>query len=114
MGMSTHPTPHSLLQQIAQITRMEPGKLCVMRQGPDGPYYSLQCREEGKPVARYVPREEAELVASHTANYERFQTLVGQYVALVAAQTRAEREAGSKKKTPRPSSSWPKIRKSSN
>jgi hypothetical protein len=68
MGMSTHSTPHSLLQQIAQITRMEPGKLCVMRQGPDGPYYSLQCREEGKPVARYVPREEAELVASHTAN----------------------------------------------
>jgi hypothetical protein len=112
--MSTHPTPHLLLQQIAQITRMEPGKLCVMRQGPDGPYYSLQCREEGKPVARCVPREEAELVASHTANYERFQTLVGQYVALVAAQTRAEREAGSKKKTPRPSSSWPKMRKSSN
>jgi hypothetical protein len=61
-----------------------------------------------------VPREEAELVASHTANYERFQTLVGQYVALVAAQTRAERQAGSKKKTQRPSSSWPKMRKSSN
>ena len=34
-----------------------------MRQGPDGPYYSLQCREGGKPVARYVPREEADLVA---------------------------------------------------
>lgn len=114
MGMNTHPTPHSLLQQIAQIKRMEPGKLCVMRQGPDGPYYSLQFREGGKPVARYVPREEAELVANHTANYERFQTLIGQYVALVAAQTRAERQAGSKKKTPRPSSSWPKIRKSSN
>ena len=93
---------------------MEPGKLCVMRQGPEGPYYSLQCREGGKPVARYVAREEAELVASHTANYERFQTLVGQYVALVAAQTRAEREAGSKKKSPHPSSFWPKIRKSSN
>ena len=114
IGMSTHPTPHLLLQQIAQITRMEPGKLCVMRQGPDGPYYSLQCREGGKPVARYVPREEAELVASHTANYERFQILVGRYVALVAAQTRAEREAGSKKKSPRPSSSWPTIRKFSN
>jgi hypothetical protein len=98
MGMSTHSTPHSLLQQIAQIKRMEPGKLCIMRQGPDGPYYSLQCRERGKPVARYVPREEAELVASHTAHYERFQALVGQYVALVAARTRAEREAGSKKR----------------
>ena len=52
-------------------------------------------------------------MASHTANYERFQTLVGQYVALVAAQTRAEREVGSKKKTARPISSWPKSRKSS-
>ena len=30
------------------------GKLRVMRQGPDGPYYSLQCREGGKPVARYT------------------------------------------------------------
>jgi hypothetical protein len=70
-----------------------------------GGYYTLQFREGGKPVARYVPREEAELVASHTANYERFQTLVGQYVALVAAQTRAERQAGSKNRTPRPSSS---------
>jgi hypothetical protein len=29
------------------------------------------------------PREEADLVASHTANYELFQTLIGQYVALV-------------------------------
>jgi hypothetical protein len=105
-------TPHTLLQQIAQISRMEPGKLCVIRQGPDGPYYSLQCRQQGKNLTRYVPRDQAPLVAAHTANYERFQSLVAEYVTLVAHQTRAEREAGSKKKTSPPRSSWPRTRKS--
>jgi hypothetical protein len=31
--------PTQLLQQIAQIQRMEPGKVCVIGQGPNGPYY---------------------------------------------------------------------------
>jgi hypothetical protein len=109
--MTIPPTPQSILQQIAQIDRMEPGKLCIMRQGPDGPYYNLQCRVQGKPVARYVSRGQVEQVVAHTANYQRFQGLVAQYVVLVAAQTRAERERGFKKKTPRHSSSWPKSRK---
>ena len=105
-------TAQRLLQQIAQISRLEPGKLCVIRQGPDGPYYKLQCREKGKNSTRYVPRDQASLVAAHTANYERFQSLVAAYVALVANQTRAEREAGFKKKTFRARSSWPKTKKS--
>jgi hypothetical protein len=105
-------TPQSLLQQIAQISRLEPGELCVIRQGPDGPYYNLQCRQNGKTVTHYVPREQAEVVAAHTANYERFQGLVAAYVALVANQTRAEREAGFKKKTSPSRSSWPKTRRS--
>ena len=113
IAMNQSPTPESLLQQMAQISRMEPGKLCVLRQGPDGPYYNLQSRQNGKTVTRYVPRDQAELVALHTANHERFQTLVAEYVDVVADQTRAEREAGSKKKTPRPRSSWRKTRKSS-
>ena len=107
------PTPQSLLQQIAQIQRMEPGKLCTIRQGPHGPFYNLQCRQHGKTVTRYIPREQAQLVALHTANHQCFQKLVAEYVALVAVQTRAEREAGLKKKTSRPNSSSPRIRKSS-
>jgi hypothetical protein len=98
---------------MAQISRMEPGKLCVIRQGPDGPYYNLQCRQNGKTLTRYVPRDQAELVAAHTANYERFQALVTEYIVLVAKRTHAEREAGSKKKTSRRRSSWPKTGKSS-
>lgn len=112
--MNQQSTPQSLLQQMAQIDRMEPGKLCVIRQGPDGPYYNLQCRENGETITRYVPRDQAELVAANTANHERFQALAAQYVALVAERTRAERETGSKKKTSRPTSSWRKTRKSNN
>ena len=44
-----------LLDQIAAITRMEAGKLCVIREGPTGPYYNHQCYEAGRNVSRYVP-----------------------------------------------------------
>jgi hypothetical protein len=113
LPMNEHPSPQLLLQQIAQIKRMEPGKLCILRQGADGPYYNLQCRQDGKTVTRYVPREQAEAAATHTANYARFQHLTEQYVTLVAEQSRAEREAGFKKKTLRRMSSSPKKKKSS-
>jgi hypothetical protein len=103
-----------LLQQIAQIQRMEPGKLCVLRQGPNRAYYNLQCREGGKTVTRYVPAEQAQAVAEHTANYQQFQSLVGQYAQLIIEQTRAERAGGFKKKTLRPRSSGPRTRKFSN
>lgn len=102
-----------ILQQIAQIRQMEPGKLCVMRQGPNGSYYNLQWREEGKAISHYVPSDQVELVAQHTANYQTFQNLVGRYAQLIIERTRAERAAGFKKKTSSPKSSWPKNRKSS-
>ena len=105
--------PAQILQQIAQIQRMEPGKLCIMRHGPNGPYYNLQCREQGKTLSRYVPGEQVELVAQYTANYQTFQALVSQYAQLIIEQTRAERADELKKKTSRPRSSWPKTRKSS-
>jgi len=105
-------SPSHLLQQIAQIQRMEPGKLCVMGQGPNGPYYNLQCREDGRPVSRYVPSDQVEEVLQHTANYQKFQTLVAQYAQAMVQQTRTERADGLKKKTRRRQSSWPKTRKS--
>jgi hypothetical protein len=110
--MNAKNTQESLLRQIAQIQRMEPGKLCVIRQGPQGPYYNLQCREHGKTLSQYIPANQSELVAEHTANYRQFQGLVDDYAALVVAQTRAERTAGAKKKTRRPKSSSPRTRKS--
>jgi hypothetical protein len=106
-------TLSQLLQQIAQIQHMEPGKLSIIGQGPNGPYYNLQCREGGKTLTRYVPADQVQVVAEHTANYQQFQLLVGQYAQLIIDQTRAERTTGSKKKTLRPRSSGPKTRKSS-
>ncbi len=108
------PQTAHILQQISEIQHMEPGKLCVMRQGPNGPYYNLQWREQGKAISRYVPNEQVEVVAEHTANYQTFQNLVDQYAQLIIERTRAERVAGSKKKTSAPKSSWPEKRKSNN
>jgi hypothetical protein len=104
--------PSQILQQIAQIRRMEPGKVCVMGQGPNGPYYNLQCREHGKSTSRYVPADQVEVVTQHTENYQQFQDLVSQYAQVIVAQTREERAAGVKKKPQPPKSSWPKTRKS--
>ena len=105
-------TPAQILQQIARLQQMEPGKLCVIGQGPNGPYYNLQCREKGKTLTLYVPADQVPMVAAHNANYRQFQALVDQYAQLIVDRTRTERAAGAKKKTPRRSSSWPKTRKS--
>ena len=98
-------TPAQILQQLAQIQHMEPGKLCVIGHGPNGPYYNLQCRQKGKTLSLYVPADQVPLVAEHTANYRRFHALVDQYAQLLVERTRAQRAAGAKKKTPRRSSS---------
>ena len=94
----TTTTPGGLLNQIANIQRMEPGKLCVIGQGKDGPFYNLQCREQGKPVSRYVPQDQVAAVEQNTENYRMFQALVDQYAQVVIAQTRAERLGGQKKR----------------
>jgi hypothetical protein len=103
--------PAQILQQIAQIQRMEPGKLCVIGHGPNGPYYNLQYRENGKSVSRYVPADQVDAVIHNTENFKKFEGLVSLYSGRIFDQTRAERTADSKKK-PRPSSSSPKKRKS--
>jgi hypothetical protein len=110
--MTTAIAPHSLLQEMAQIQQMERGKLCILRQGPDGPYYNHQTWENGKNVARYVPPDQLEAMQQAIAGYERFQALVKQYVELIVQNTRAQREAGLKKKTAAPNSSWRKRKKS--
>jgi hypothetical protein len=111
--MNTKSSPQSVLNDIAQIQHMERGTLSVIRQGPDGPYYNHQCDEEGRNVSRYVPSSQVSQVKEAIESYHRFQELAQQYAQLVVEKTRAEREAGSKKKTRRQNSSWPKTRKSS-
>ena len=111
--MSTKLTPESVLQDIVQIQRMDRGSVSVIRQGPEGAYYNHQCYENGRNVSRYVPGEQVGDLKEAIEGYRRFQQLVEQYVQLMVEKTRAERQAGSKKKTPPRNSSWPKNRKSS-
>jgi hypothetical protein len=102
MKITTQSTA-GILGQIAAIESMEQGKLCIIREGPQGPYFNLQSREDGKPVCRYVPREQAEVVRQHTENYRQFEVLVEEYAQLIITRTREERMAG-QKKSPRLSS----------
>jgi hypothetical protein len=110
--MPTQTTPESLLQELAQIQRLERGTVSVIRQGPSGPYYNHQCYENGRNVSRYVPADQVAELQAALADHQRFQELVQQYVELLVARTRVQRQAGSKKKNPRPTSSSPTTRKS--
>ena len=85
----------------------------MIRQGPAGPYYNHQCYEEGRNVSRYVPSAQVSEIQEAIEGYHRFQKLAEQYAQLVVEKTRAEREAGLKKKTRRQNSSSPRARKSS-
>jgi hypothetical protein len=111
--MSTKTTPESILLDLAQIQRLERGTISVIRQGPEGAYYNHQCYEDGRNVSRYVPREQVAELKEALAGYQRFEQLVDQYVEVMVEKTRAQRQAGSKKKTPPRSSSSPRTKKSS-
>jgi hypothetical protein len=100
--MKTPITPESVLQNLAQIQRLDRGSVSVIRQGPAGPYYNHQRYENGRNVSRYVPTEQVAEFQAALADYQRFQQLVRQYVELLVARTRAERQAGSKKAPPTP------------
>ena len=112
-------TPQSLLEQILQIQRMEHGCLSVIRQGPNGPYYSLNSWENGKNSCRYLPQDKVPQVQQAIEGYHKYQQLTGQYAQQIIDQTRAELNIGIKKKpqlnpqNSRRKSAWPKSRKSS-
>jgi len=110
--MNSNPTPQSLLNEIAQIQRLDRGTVSVLRQGPQGPYYNHQCYERGRNTSRYVPAEQVPDLQAAIDGYHRVQELMAQYVQLLVEKTRAERAAGAKKKTLRPKSSSPGTRKS--
>lgn len=112
--MNTPITPQALLHQIAQLQHLERGTLCILRQGPNGPYYNHQTWEHGKNVSRYVPQDQVPAVREAIAGYQQFQTLVEQYVQLMVQKTRGERTAGLKKKPPPPNSCWPRTKRSNN
>jgi hypothetical protein len=100
-------TLQSLLQEAAQIPHLERGKLSIIRQGPDGPYYNHQCRQDGKNVSRYIPREQVAAVQEAIDGYQKFNNLIDQYVDQIVKKTRQEIAADSKKNSPAPRSPGP-------
>jgi hypothetical protein len=103
----------SILQQIASIPTMERGKLSVIKESSTGPFYKIQAREQGKNVTRYVPRDQVAAVQEAIKGYQRFESLTEQYAQQVINRTRQAIAAGSKKKPQLPTSSSPRMRKSS-
>jgi hypothetical protein len=77
---------------------MERGKLCILRHGPDGPYYNHQIWENGKNVSRYVPRDQVPAFQEAIAGYEQFRNLTEQYAQTIIQKTRAELATGLKKR----------------
>ena len=112
-------TPQNLLEQILHIPRMEHGSLCIIRQGPNGPYYNLNSWENGTNQCRYIPQDKIPEVRQAIEGYQKFQQLTREYAQQVVEQTRSQLGIGVKKKphpkpnSPRPKSSSPKRRKSS-
>jgi hypothetical protein len=95
--MNAKSSSQSLMQEAAQIQHLERGKLSIIRQGPNGPYYNHQFRKDGKYVTRYVPQEQAQAVQEAIDGYRKFDQLVERYVDGVVAKTRADIASGSKK-----------------
>ena len=117
--MNTPLTAQNLVEQILQIQRMEHGSLSVIRQGPNGPYYSLNSWENGKNSCRYLPQDKVPEVQQAIEGYHKYQQLTEQYAQQIIEQTRAQLNIGVKKKpqpdpkNSRPKSASPKNRKSS-
>jgi hypothetical protein len=84
---------------MAPIPQMERGKLCLLRHGPNGPYYNHQTWANGRNVSRSVPPDQLEAMRQAIAGHEQFQALVQQHVEQVVPSTRAQRESGSRKRT---------------
>lgn len=104
-----------LLQAIAAIPAMEPGKLSTFaipgRSEAAGPYHKLQHWRDGKNHTRHVSPGELAAVQAAVDGFDQYQRLTRQYADLVIAETR-QQLAGVKKKTRLPTSSSPRMRKS--
>ena len=107
--MNTPLTPQSLIEQILQIQRMEHGSLSIIRQGPNGPYYSLNSWENGKNRCRYLSQDKVPQVQQAIEGYHKYQQLTEQYAQQIIEQTRTQLNIGIKKKPrPNPKNSHPK------
>lgn len=114
------PSLQDILAQIASIQLMERGKICTYhhkdRPADAGPYYKLQCWEQGKNHTRHVRPEQLPLLEQAVAGYAQFEQLTEQYAQIVIEQTRQQLAGVGVKKKPGPglNSSWRRRKRSGN
>jgi hypothetical protein len=79
------PEPKAILKQIADIPRMERGKLCRMGSGG---HYNHQTWETGRNIVRYVPRERVGELQNAIAGYQQYVKLTKAYADEIIRRTR--------------------------
>ena len=88
-----------LLKRMAEIGRMERGKLCRMT---GRPHYNHQTWYNGRNEVRYVPAREAAALRKDIEGYQLFIKLAEQYADEVIRITRREREKKRQQEGPAP------------
>ena len=90
-----------LLERMAEIQRMERGKLCKMG---GRPHYNHQTWENGKNVVRKDLERQKEFLKKAIDGYQTFMKLAERYADEAVRQTRRERE----KTFPKPAKTRPR------
>jgi hypothetical protein len=100
--MTTPSISELILKEIAQIQSMERGKLCQIRQGPNGAYFNHQTWEKGRNVVRYVARPKVQALQTAIAGYQNYLKLTQKYADLIIDQTRREQLRDTNSPSPNP------------
>ena len=95
-------TPERILRDIAAITGMARGTLCVMRRTPSGKtYYNHQTWAGGRNVVRYVPPDKVPALRAAIAGHKKFLKLAGEYTEAVSKRTKIWRKLSSPCRNPK-------------
>ena len=79
-----------LLERMANIKRMERGKLCQMG---GRPHYNHQTWRDGGNEVRYVPKNEVAALQNDIAGYQLFTKLAKEYAdEVIRASSRARQQ----------------------
>jgi hypothetical protein len=87
-----------LLERMAEIERMERGKLCQMT---GRPHYNHQTWRDGRNEVRYVPKDEVAQLQKDIAGYQLFTKLAEQYADEVIRITRRQRQTRKRDRKPK-------------
>jgi hypothetical protein len=94
-SMKTTQKAQRLLERMAEIGKMERGKVCPMK-GRD--HFNHQTWQAGRNVVRYVHRNDVPEIQRAIDSYNRFMDLVRKYADEIIRLSRREREKNATKR----------------